>query len=75
MGWFRVSDPTADVSMLRVELMKAQMRIDELQYALMEMKEENDVLKGRIQWYLDVAEINASADAMWNALEILRGQR
>lgn len=74
MGWFRKT-PAADVSMLRVELMKAEMKVIELRNLWLEAKEENDILKGRIQWYLDVAEINASADAMWDALEILRGQR
>ena len=76
MGWFRKNPPPpADVSMLRVELMKSQMIINELQYQVMELKEENDILKGRIQWYLDAVELNSSADAMWTALEILRGQR
>ena len=85
MGWFRKSPPLADVSMLRVELMKAQMIINELQYQVMELKEENDILKGRILRFCDEVKLVPQEDGgycfvmhscdVWDALEILRGQR
>ena len=85
MGWFRKNPPPADVSMLRVELMKAQMIINELQYQVMELKEDNDILKGRILRFCDEVKLIPQEDGgycfvmhscdVWDALEILRGQR
>lgn len=73
MRWFKKNPPTADVSMLRVELMKAQMTINDLQCQIIELKEDNSILKGRIVRFLDGVQV--SSDDMWDALEILRGQR
>lgn len=71
MKIFKKQPPTADVSFLRVELMKAQMRINELQYLVDELKEDNDILKNRIIRFLD--EVQVMSDDLWDALEILRG--
>lgn len=85
MGWFRKSPSSAAVSVLRVELAKAQMRIDELKYRVMELKGENDILNGRILRFCDEVELVPQEDGgycfvmhscdVWDALEILRGQR
>lgn len=72
MKLFKKQPPTADVSILRVELMKAQMRINELQYLVDELKEDNDILKNRIIRFLD--EVQVMSDDLWDALEFLRGQ-
>lgn len=74
MFW-KKNSPTADVSILRVELAKAQMRIADLEYTLMSVKSDADIYRGRILRFLDEVDIGSSQDDLWDAIEILRGNR
>ena len=74
MGWFRKS-PSAAVSVLRVELAKAEMRIDYLEHMLSHFRIQNDALKNDIQTFVDQVELGMNEDDLWDAIEILRGQR
>lgn len=67
--------PKADVSMLRVELAKAQMTIHELDFALMRLRKHNIDLNERITQFIDAVELDSNEDDLWDLLEILRGQR
>lgn len=75
MGWFRKSPPSAAVSVLRVELSKAEMRIDYLEHMLSHFRMQNDGLKNDIKRFVDQVELGMSQDDLWDAIEILRGQR
>ena len=67
--------PKTDVSMLRVELAKAQMTIHELDFALMRLRKHNIDLNERITQFIDAVELDSNEDDLWDLLEILRGQR
>lgn len=75
MRWLRKSSPSAAVSVLRVELNKAEMHIDYLEHMLSHFRIQNDGLKNDIQRFVDEVELGMSQDDLWDAIEILRGQR
>lgn len=75
MRWFKKNSPSAAVSILRVELTKAEMRIDYLEHMLSHFRIQNDGLKNDIQRFVDEVELGMSQDDLWDAIEILRGQR
>lgn len=68
-------NPSAAVSVLRVELAKAEMRIDYLEHMLSHFRIQNDALKNDIQTFVDQVELGINEDDLWDAIEILRGQR
>lgn len=75
MRWLRKTPPTADVSMLKIELTKAQMLIHELDFALMRSRKNTIDLNDRITQFVDTVELGINEDDLWDAIEILRGQR
>ena len=84
MKLFR-KNPSAAVSILRVELAKAEMHIDYLEHMLSHFRTENDALKKSIDRFIDEVKLVPQEDGgycfvmhscdVWDALEILRGQR
>lgn len=74
MGWFTKTPPAA-VSILRVELAKAEMHIDYLEHMLSHFRIQNDALKNDIQRFVDQVELGINEDDLWDAIEILRGYR
>ena len=75
MKLFRKNPPAAAVSVLRVELAKAEMHIDYLEHMLSHFRIQNDALKNDIQRFVDQVELGINEDDLWDAIEILRGQR
>ena len=75
MKLFRKNPPSAAVSVLRVELAKAEMHIDYLQHMLSHFRIQNDALKNDINTFVDQVELGMSEDDLWDYIEILRGQR
>lgn len=75
MRWIKKNSPSANISILKVELLKAEIRINDLQHRIMELKKDNDILNKRIEQFCTQVELGINEDGLWDAIEILRGQR
>lgn len=75
MRWIKKNSPSANISILKVELLKAEIRINDLQHRIMELKKDNDILNKRIEQFCTQVELGINQDDLWDAIEILRGQR